>query len=439
LNDASEPLPQETRERGQRRLILYLISGSIAGQITISNAPLFLLALGATPFHIGLLATLLALASTSRLPGARALPYFGKARTLYLGRVLGSICPLLLIPVAMTTDLSSTVIWLAVGLFALRQIVVQAGGAAFWPLVQDNTSTSSLSAFITRQKLSQRLLALTIPLAAGWYLGAEPSAARFAAPFAFAAVVGAVGAWLARRMSERTQPKTTERYLHRVWSVLQFPAVRGYTLCFGVCRLVNLASMTFWVIVLQDRGMPVNYYVWLTALAALGEVLTLYGWGRLIEAHGYRAVLTATLIPWGLAAPVWLVLPVESTPLIIWGAVFYFLWGVISGGWNFGETRAMIDAVPDGYQGEGFAVMMFVLAVTGALGAFVGGLVFDWANTLPAATDSSEPTLVYLMVTQSLLICGWFLCRLLKDYHDQPSLTALVGRLAGRCLGRTAG
>ena len=275
MNDAREPLPKHTRERGQRRLILFLITGSIAGQITISNAPLFLLALGATPFHVGLLATLLALASTSRLPGARALPYFGKVRTLCLGRVLGSICPLLLIAVAMASGMSSNAIWIAVGLFSLRQIVVQAGGAAFWPLVQDNTSTSSLPAFITRQKLSQRLLALTIPLAAGWYLGAQPSAARFAAPFAFAAAMGAAGAWFARGMSERRLPKTTERYLHRVWSVLQFPAVRGFTLCFGVCRLVNLASMTFWVIVLQDRGMPVNYYVWLTALAALGEVLTL--------------------------------------------------------------------------------------------------------------------------------------------------------------------
>lgn len=432
MNDASDPLPQETRERGQHRLILFLIAGAIVGQFLISNAPLFLLALGATPFHIGLLATLFALASASRLPGARVLPYLGKVRTLYLGRVLGSICPLLLIPIALMTDFSSTMVWIALGVFALRQIFVQAGGAAFWPLVQDNTSSSSLSAFITRQKLAQRLLALAIPLAAGWYLGAQPSAARFAAPFALAAAIGAVGAWLARGISERTLPKPTERYLHRVRSVLQFPAVRGFAFSFGLCRLVYMASTTFWVIVLLGRGMPVDYYVWLTAVAALGEVLTLYGWSRIIETHGSRAVLTATLVPWGLAAPVWLTLPTETTPLIIWGAVFYFLWGVISGGWNFSETRAMIDAVPDEYQGEGFAVMMFVLAVTGAVGAFIGGLIFEWTNSLTATADDAEPTLIYLMVAQSLLIGGWFLCRLLRGYRNQPSLTTLVKRLV-RC------
>ena len=83
--------------------------------------------------------------------------------------------------------------------------------------------------------------------------------------------------------------------------------------------------------------------------------------------------------------------------------------------------------------------MRFVLAVTGALGAFVGGLVFEWASSLPAATGNPEPTVVYLMVTQSLMICGGILCRLLKGHQDQPSLTTLIGRLIHRCFGQSAG
>jgi len=429
LSSTGEPLPKETREHGQRRLILYLITGGLVGQFTIANAPLFLLALGATPFHIGLLATVFRLASTSRLAGARALPYFGKARTMYLGRLFASVCPLLLIPLALGTGLSVHGIWLAIGLLALRQIIVQAGGAAFWPLVQDNTSGSSLSAFITRQKLTQRAIALGIPLVAGWYLGSHPSTSRFAAPFAMAAIVGAIGALVARGISERSLPTTTQRYAHRIRAVLQFPAIRGFALCFGMCHFAQSACMPFWVIVLRDRGMPVNYYVWLTALTALGEILTLYAWGRIVEVHGYRAVLTASLIPLGLAAPAWLVLPTETTSLIIWGAVFYFLWGVFSAGWNFGETRAMIDAVPEEYQGEGFAVMVFVVSLTGALGAFAGGFAFEWANSLNAGAGGAEPTLIYLVLTQALLLCGWSLCRFLKGFGEQPSLAALMARL----------
>ena len=436
MNDASEPLPKETREYGQRRLILYLITGSIVGQFTVANAPLFLLAVGATPFHIGLLATLTKLASTSRLAGARAMPYLGKTRTLYLGRALGSISPFLLVPVAMATDLGSSAIWIAIGLVAARQLVVQAGGAAYWPLVQDNTSTSSLSPFITRQKITQRILALAVPLAAGWYLGAEPSAARFALPFALVAAAGLAGAWWASSISERALPKPTERYLARLQSVLQFPAVRGYILCFGLCGFVSASSMTFWVVVLIDRGMPFDFYVWLTALAALGEVLTLYGWSRLIEAHGYRSVLTATLMFLGLAAPVWLTLPTETPLLLVWGAAFYLLWGVFAGGLNIAETRAMIDAVPDGYQGEGFAVMAFFSSVAAAIGALTGGLVFEWASGLPVAAGAPELTLIYLMASQSLLICGWFLCRFLTGYSQQPSLAALVGRLVRGRFGK---
>jgi MFS family permease len=223
-----------------------------------------------------------------------------------------------------------------------------------------------------------------------------------------AAIVGAIGALVARGISERSLPTTTQRYAHRIRAVLQFPAIRGFALCFGMCHFAQSACMPFWVIVLRDRGMPVNYYVWLTALTALGEILTLYAWGRIVEVHGYRAVLTASLIPLGLAAPAWL---------------------VFSAGWNFGETRAMIDAVPEEYQGEGFAVMVFVVSLTGALGAFAGGFAFEWANSLNAGAGGAEPTLIYLVLTQALLLCGWSLCRFLKGFGEQPSLAALMARL----------
>ena len=397
------------------------------------NAPLFLLSLGASPFHLGLLATLSSLGSTSRLLGARAMPYLGKARMLCLGRLLASGCPLLLIPVALCwADATNSGVWMAIGFLALRQIVMQMGGSAWWPLVQDNTFGASLTDFITRQKITQRLVSLGVPLAAGWYLGSQPSASRFAAPFALVAVIGATGAWVARGISERPLPRPTERYWHRVRGVLQIPAVRGYGLCFGVVHFANAAVVPFWVVVLRDRGMPVNHYVWLTALAALGELLPLYLWGRLVEAHGCRAVLTVTLGLLGLAAPLWLTLPTETAPLVVWAAVFYFLWGAVGGGWGFGETRAMIDAVPDDYQAEGFAVMMFTKSVAAALGAFLGGLAFDWATTLPVRAGAAQPTLIYLASLQFLLLGGWVLCRHLKGYDDQLSLSELLQRAVRR-------
>ena len=144
-------------------------------------------------------------------------------------------------------------------------------------------------------------------------------------------------------------------------------------------------------------------------------------------------MLTVTLGLLGLAAPLWLTLPTETASLVAWAAVFYFLWGAVGGGWGFGETRALIDAVPDDYQGEGFAVMMFTKSVAAALGAFLGGLAFDWTSALPVSLDAAEPTLIYLASLQFLLLGGfWVLCRFLKGYGDQPSLSELLQRVVRR-------
>ena len=43
------PLPKEVGERGQRRLLQYLATGSLGSSFMMGSAPLFLLALGAQP------------------------------------------------------------------------------------------------------------------------------------------------------------------------------------------------------------------------------------------------------------------------------------------------------------------------------------------------------------------------------------------------------
>ena len=46
---------------------------------------------------------------------------------------------------------------------ARRGLAYQAGNTAWWPLVQDNTASSGLGAFLTRMRLQQRLLELALP------------------------------------------------------------------------------------------------------------------------------------------------------------------------------------------------------------------------------------------------------------------------------------
>ena len=437
LKNESERLPREVREHGQRRLIQYVATGAIAGQFSYSSSPLFLLALGATPFHIGLQATVQSLGSLARLAGLRAMPHLGKVRTLAWGRRLAGIGPLLLIPVALLgDDGSATGVWLALGFLALRHVFMQGGGAAWWPLVQDSTAGSSIALFITRQRMTQRAAALTVPLAAGWYLGSQPSVARFAVPFALMVVLMVVGSVLVRGVSERAMLRSQQGYWKRLAGALQVPAIRRFCTCFGVCQLAFTMMVPFWVVLLRDRGIPVNYYVWMISLSALGEILTLRLWARLVEAHGSRSAL-ASLAVVGLAAPVWFTLPTGPTSLIVWACMLYFIWGLLQAGWSFGETKAMLDAVPRQYQGEGFVVIQLVLAVVGGVAGVAGGVTFEWVRRLEPLESGTEPAIIYLAAVQMLLLVGWALSTRLVGSADQAPLTALLRQAAVRAVRRS--
>ena len=431
---ADEQLPHEEGERGQRRLLQYLATGSIGGSFMMGSGPLFLLALGGGPFAIGLLATANNLSNTTRILGLKLMPRLGKARLLAWARLTSALFTLPLVPLALFAERGSTILpWAALALMTLRQATIQTGGTAWWPLVQDNTPKAAQSHFITRMRVTQRLSSLGLPLLAGWYLGSQPQAARFALPFALILVLVVLGSWLVSRVSERQSPPPSEAMWRRIREVLKVPAIRRYCVCFGLIYFVDMLTMPFRVVVLTERGLPVNYFVWMTSLMGLGELLTLPLWGRLIEKHGSRPALTASLLTMGLMAPAWLTLPRETATLIPWGSAFFFMWGVATAGYSFAQTRSMMDAVPARYQGEGFGVPNLVLAWGGGLGGFIGGLVFEWASTLEVSEGGQrDPTVLYLMATQLLYFGGLLVSRRLIGHSEQTPVNELLKRLVRR-------
>ncbi len=102
----------------------------------------------------------------------------------------------------------------------------------------------------------------------------------------------------------------------------------------------------------------------------------------------------------------------------------------------------MIDAVPQQYQGEGFAVPTFVLAWAAGLGGLVGGVLFDWLSTLELGSSIVEATHWYLAGVQLLFLAGWLASRRLMGREYQTPVRELIERavqrhreLVGRKLG----
>lgn len=417
-------------ERGQRKLLQYLATGSMVGAFMQQSGPLFLLALGAGPFLIGLLAAATSFGNTSRLMGVKLMPRLGKPRLMGTARLASALFLLLLVPLALYAG--PGIAWAALALLVLRQSMVQVGGSAWWPLVQDNTPKSAQVSFITRMRMTQRLCTLGVPLLAGWYLGAQPDASRFALPFGLGLVLVVAGSMVVLRVPEKPLPRPREGLWKRLAEVLKEPAMRRYCTCFAVTCFVETAILPFWVVALTGRGLPVNYYVWMLSLMGAGELLTLYLWGRLVERHGSRPALTASLLGMAALGGAWLLLPVQTAPLTAWAAVYFLVWGMLHAGYTFGQTRAMMDAVPQGYQGEGFAVPNFVLAWASGLGGFAGGLLFDRMSTLELESSTVAATHWYLAGTQLLFAAGWLASRRLVGRDLQTPMKELMQRAVRR-------
>ncbi len=426
--EAAGNLTPEEQQRGQRCLIQLGTVFGCTSALVWGVSSLFLLSLGATPFHLGLLETLMRLAVTVRLAAARLVAVAGKRRAMLIGRAGMSLPLALLILVASRdTDRGDTTLWMGVATYALLVLFNHLGNTSWWPLLQDNTNRSDLASFLSRLRIRQRSIELVLPLLVGWYLGTHPSSQRFALLFALGLVANLLIVLLVRRVSEAPRTHQQPGHVRRLMALAQLPAMRRYEL-FAACNgFVIAAILPFWVVALTRAGMGAIYFVWMTSVGALGYVLALHGWGRLVDTWGTRVPLTLALLAKATLGLMWLALPVEPTAVILWATVLFFLWGVLESGANLGQNRAMVDAVSSEFQAEGFALAITAAAIGGAAGGLMGGLAVQQLSDVDGARWA--PLHLYLCGGQLALIGVWFLSRFLNGYRDEPTLAVAAKRL----------
>jgi hypothetical protein len=400
----NEPLKAGELRRGQAALIRYVAAGAANNALVGSTGALFLLSLGATPFHLGMLATFMQLDKIGRLGGAELMRHTGKGGIMLWGRLLAAPVTAGLALAAALGIAGEAAIWATILVLALRGALQQIGNAAWWPLIRDVTSAGSLGEFLGRMRSFQRLLELALPIAVGSWLGERPEPTRFAPLFGMGVIVLLLAAWWIRSIPERPMPPTQISLWRRVRQVVAVPAIRQFCLYLGIRVFLHSASFPFWVIVLTERGMPVSQFVWMTSFLAVGQLATLWFWGQLVDRRGPRLALRLPLVSIVLLAAMWLWLPDGSWSLLIWAAILHLAWGALEAGLQMGQSRVMVDAVPDDLQGEGFAVVIYASAIGGALGGLFGGLAFEHVATL--GIDHAD----YMALLQVMTILPLFLC-----------------------------
>jgi len=419
---------EDHRHKSRARLVWIAVSGSTNGALLTSIIPLFMLSLGASPFMIGLVATSTHVQKIGRVAGLHYMHRIGKTGLFLWGRMGSAPFGLGLAALAYASGHIGWAAVLALLLFSVRGTLQQVGNTAWWPLVQDHTEGGSIGSYLAHMRLRQRLLELVLPIGVGWYLGAHPASSDFALPFLLAFFSTLLGAAFVRGIGENAQDTPKEGLAKRLRQVAQTRPMRSYCL-FAIARMGILsATQPLWVVALTDVGLPVSYFVWMTPITALGYMAGLRAWGRLVDAHGPRALLSITLTLQPTMALAWFFLPTTEWSIALWAAAVYLLWGALEGGQQMGQSRVMLDTVDRSFQGEGFALAIYASALGGIAGGVLGGALFEWMQ-------GPGWERYYLAAAQAALILPWLLRTRLAGYGEQTPARRLL-RLGNRSFSK---
>lgn len=440
MSDVSTLSNDATAQRHvENTLILSAMTGATLYQTVYGDIPrLFLYkGLGASPFYVGLLTTLCSLTVLGTLLGTVLVYRMGKVRLLRWGRLAGLVPVACMIVLAALGERGPVITMLALSSCCAFALIINIGTTSWWPLLQDKVPEGTMGKFFARMRTRLRGVEVGLPIAMGFWLGADPSARQFILPFAIGAAAMLLGAQILSRLPDRPEAPPDVGLPLRMRLAWRDRHVRSYAIFMASFGGIMALATPFWMVMLiQDpknpfAGLPAIYVVFMSAVAAIGHMLSLKIWAHLVDRHGGRPASSLSIVLSAAAGAAWLVLPQGGWMLYVWAIVFYFAWGILEGGVLMGRTWSMLRSVPKAYQADGFTLVMLAQAGGAALGALAGGAIFD-VLTRRAAGGSSifglDVRALYLCGAQLALLIAYVASRRLVGYEKQtPTRDILRG------------
>jgi hypothetical protein len=420
VSDGNQPvLPLQQRQRGQKLIIRTAVSNCLLNELTKGNlGQVFLLSLGATPWHIGLQATLNRLAPLAQLPALKAIVRTGKSRLAawgYLSVLLPLGC-LVALAFGYGTIPPTLAILGGIAAYAAMAYTGSFANTSWWPLLQDVTAGEPKGAFFARMRTRMRSVELLVPMGLSWYIAKAHLPWRFVVPFALGIVTTLAAAYFMRQVPERLLTVRGNGLLFRMRLAMRVRSVRAYLRLVVQSFFTEGLIMPFFVVMIRARGLPDSYIVLMGAAAAVGHVIGLGLWARSVDTHGGRPALGLTLVGVAIQGLAWLAIPTVPSgatgllaiwKLLVWAMGFYLLWGFFRGGFLMGRTQFLLDAIPHRFQADGFTLISLAEAAGGALGAFLGGLIFNWLTVHPVSLAGIDGRALYLAAVQLAMVAVW--------------------------------
>ncbi len=380
----------ERLEAGKRALVKDAawasMVGALYGGVILVG---FALELGATPWHIGLLAAIPFLAQLAQLPAIALIERLRERRKIAVAAVsvsrfiIAALALVALIPdhrAALYTLLAAQVLITVFG---------SIGGCSVNSWLHQLLAHEGLGALFSRRLFWSTVLAGAGALSAGYLVQHWPGAERlhaYAVSFLAAGMIGFISSYYLATVPEpvmvRTGPPAP------LWEMLgapfrdaNFRRVIVFMASWNFAS--NLAGPFVTVYLLQQLGYGMGRVTTLWIASQIANALTMYLWGRISDRLSNKGILAVALPAYfaSLIALPFTVIPhphALTLPLLY---LIHVLMGTAAGGIALATGNLGLKLAPQGRGTSYLAAVGLAGATTGGVAAITGGALADWFAT----------------------------------------------------------
>lgn len=381
-------LSDQDFKRSERNLLVDAVASM--SMVTLQGGPFlaaFAIALGASNYEVGLLATIAFGSQLMQLPGLMLVQKFPRRRGLTVLCAAASrllwifiiLIPLLFIDRGITFLMQWLVLAAAAGAMA---------GPAWNSLVRDIVPANRMGQIFSRRMTLGTVAALLLTISGGYFVdlwqGRFPDQPLYAYMILFAVGLGfgLVGLVAIARIPEPQMPVEAKV---PIWDLLarpiKDPNFRGllkYIACWNFA--INLAGPFFIVYLLERIGLDLGMVTLLVVTSQVTNIIFLRIWGRLADRYSNKSVLAVSSPLFLLAIFAWTFTTLPETHMLTLPLLFaiHILSGMAVAGVTLGSTNIALKLSPDGQAHAYLTAYGLAGAVAGATAPMLGGMLADF-------------------------------------------------------------
>jgi MFS family permease len=371
-------------EQGKQRLVLdsafASLAGSLYGGVVLVG---FALAIGASPFQIGLLAALPLMAQAAQLPAIALVERIRKRRKIaVLSATAARVFIVALVPIPWLVAPEARFAYLIAAEVAIC-VLGSICGCALNSWLHDFLPRHGLGVFLSRRLFWGTALTSAGALSAGLVVDYWPFGERlhaYSLVFAAGALAGFASSWFLARVPEPRM--TTAGPAAGVWEKIRAPLAdpnfRSLIVFMAGWNLAsNIAAPFIAVYLMQQLGYSLGTVTTLSVASQLANAFTLHAWGRVSDRLSNKGILSVAVPVYFACLFAFIFVTMPESTLIMLPLLFllHMIMGAAAGGIVLATGNVSLRLAPHGQGTSYLAAISLTASVAGGLAPILGGAI----------------------------------------------------------------